>query len=126
MMLQEIYRSEPWKMLIGCILLNQTTRTQVDKVRDILFERWPDPVEMGEANPQEIALVIKPLGLYNRRSKTLIKFSKDWTDKDWKEPIELHGIGKYAQDSWEIFQKNNFNIVPTDKELIGFLKNLNK
>jgi len=126
MMLQEIYKSEPWKMLIGCILLNQTTRTQVDKVRSELFERWPDPLEMGSADPLSLAEVIRPLGLYNRRAKTLIKFSRDWTDKDWKEPIELHGIGKYAQDSWEIFQKNNFDVVPTDKELIGYLRNMNK
>lgn len=126
MMLQEIYRANPWKMLIGCILLNQTTRTQVDKIRDELFKRWPDPLEMGEADSLELSSVIKPLGLYNRRAVSLIKFSREWTGKDWKEPIELHGIGKYAQDSWEIFQKNNFNIEPTDKELIGYLKNMNK
>ena len=32
LMIQEIYQSDPWKMLIGCIFLNQTTRDQVDKV----------------------------------------------------------------------------------------------
>lgn len=125
-MLQEIYRQEPWKMLIGCILLNQTTRTQVDKVRNRLFEMWPDAIEMGNADPLSLAEMIKPLGLYNRRAKTLIKFSQDWTNKDWKEPIELHGIGKYAQDSWEIFQNNNFTTQPTDKELISYLARMNK
>lgn len=113
-------------MLIGCILLNQTTRTQVDKVRNELFDMWPDAIEMGNADPLSLAEMIKPLGLYNRRAKTLIKFSQDWTDKDWKEPIELHGIGKYAQDSWEIFQNNNFTTQPTDKELISYLARMNK
>lgn len=126
MLLQEIYRQEPWKMLVGCILLNQTTRVQVDKVREELFSMWPDPVSMTAADPQEIAEVIRPLGLYNRRARSLIKFSQDWISKDWKEPIELHGIGKYAQDSWEIFQKNNFSSQPTDKELIAYLGRLNK
>jgi methyl-CpG-binding domain protein 4 len=126
MLLQEIYREEPWKMLVGCILLNQTTRVQVDKVREELFLTWPDPISMAEADPNAIAEVIKPLGLYNRRARTLIKFSRDWTEKDWKEPIELHGIGKYAQDSWEIFQKNNFSTQPTDKELRGYLEHMNK
>jgi methyl-CpG-binding domain protein 4 len=126
MMLQEIYLHDPWKMLVGCILLNQTTRTQVDSVREDLFSFWPDPIEMASADPEEIARVIKPLGLYNRRARTLIKFSREWTEKDWKEPIELHGIGQYAQDSWEIFQKNNYEIQPTDKELIGYLRSLNK
>ena len=126
MLLQEIYRQEPWKMLVGCILLNQTTRVQVDKVREELFSMCPDPVSMTAADPQEIAEVIRPLGLYNRRARSLIKFSQDWISKDWKEPIELHGIGKYAQDSWEIFQKNNFSSQPTDKELIAYLGRLNK
>jgi methyl-CpG-binding domain protein 4 len=126
MMLQEIYRHDPWKMLVGCILLNQTTRTQVDKIRGELFSMWPSAAEMRCADPSNLAAIIKSLGLYNRRAKTLIKFSQDWTDKDWTEPIELHGIGKYAQDSWEIFQKNNLNVTPTDKELIGYLKSMNK
>jgi methyl-CpG-binding domain protein 4 len=81
---------------------------------------------MASADPEEMARVIKPLGLYNRRALTLIKFSREWTEKDWREPIELHGIGQYAQDSWEIFQKNNYEIQPTDKELIGYLRSLNK
>jgi methyl-CpG-binding domain protein 4 len=123
MMLQEIYLHDPWKMLVGCILLNQTTRTQVDSVREELFSLWPDALEMASADPEEIATLIKPLGLFNRRARTLIKFSKEWVEKDWKEPIELHGIGKYAQDSWEIFQKNNYQIQPTDKELVGYLRN---
>lgn len=126
MMLQEIYRQEPWKMLIGCILLNQTTRTQVDKVRDHLFSLWSSPAEMSTADPAQLSQVIKSLGLYNRRARTLIKFSQDWNSKTWDEPIELHGIGKYAQDSWEIFQKNNYDVQPTDKELINYLRLLNK
>ena len=126
MMLQEIYRNDPWKMLVGCILLNQTTRTQVDRVREELFSLWSDPIQMGTADPSKLAEVIKPLGLYNRRAKTLIKLSQDWINRNWKEPIELHGIGKYAQDSWEIFQKNNFEVSPTDKELINYLRVLNK
>jgi methyl-CpG-binding domain protein 4 len=126
MLLQEIYRNDPWKMLIGCILLNQTTRVQVDKVREELFENWQDALEMGSADLDKLARVIKPLGLYNKRAKTLIKFSQEWTDKEWQEPIELHGIGKYAQDSWEIFQKNNLNVQPADKELILYLSEKNK
>lgn len=125
-MLQEIYRHDPWKMLVGCILLNQTTRKQVDQIRDQLFQTWPNPAEMASADPEEVSSIIRPLGFYNKRARTLIKFSREWIETRWKEPIELHGIGKYAQDSWEIFQKNNFDVQPTDKELIGYLRSLNK
>ena len=124
-MLQEIYRHDPWKMLVGCILLNQTTRVQVDKVREQLFSLWPDALEMVQADPAALSEVIRPLGFYNKRARSLIKFSQEWTEKEWKEPIELHAIGKYAQDSWEIFQKNNFSVQPTDKELLRYLAKIN-
>ncbi len=126
MMLQEIYREDPWKMLVGCILLNQTTRTQVDRVREELFSLWPTSAEMSQADPSQVSSVIRPLGFFNRRAQTLIKFSREWNETEWEEPIQLHGIGRYAQDSWEIFQKNNFDIQPTDKELIKYLSRLNK
>ena len=35
--------------------------------------------------------------------------------------MELHGIGQYAKDSWEIFQMNNMNVNPTDKVLSAYL-----
>ena len=34
---------------------------------------------------------------------------------------ELHGIGQYASDSWEIFQLNNMSVTPTDKVLLEYL-----
>jgi len=30
-------------------------------------------------------------------------FSDEYITKDWKYPIELHGIGKYGNDSYRIF-----------------------
>ena len=36
--------------------------------------------------------------------------------------MELHGIGQYAKDSWEIFQMNNMQINPTDKVLQEYLR----
>jgi methyl-CpG-binding domain protein 4 len=40
---------------------------------------------------------------------------------DWSEPSELYGIGKYGQDSWEIFQKGNLDVEPTDGVLNKYL-----
>jgi hypothetical protein len=34
----------------------------------------------------------------------------------------LYGIGKYGSDSYEIFYKNNYSVMSTDKELIRYLK----
>ena len=35
--------------------------------------------------------------------------------------VKRYGIGKYAKDSWEIFQRNNLNVQPNDKVLNLYL-----
>ena len=119
-LLQEIYQEDPWKMLVCCILLNLTLRKQVDGIRHELFSKYPTEYEMMEANEDELSEILRPLGLYRRRAKTLIKFSWMWVN-GFTDVMELHGVGKYAKDSWEIFQMNNMNVVPTDKVLLEYL-----
>lgn len=121
-LLQEIYIDDPWKILVCCILLNQTKRKQVDGIRDSFFEKWPNAKSLSRADVADVAKMIKSLGFYNRRSKTLIEFSKGWTDGQWKSPTELKGIGKYAMDSWEIFVNGKIVKKPTDHVLNDYIK----
>ena len=120
-LLQEIYQSDGWKMLTCCMLLNLTNRRQVDVVRDELFNRYPTPKDMMSANESELAKLLKPLGLYNRRAKSLKKMSEGYV-KGFKSVDELYGIGQYAKDSWEIFQNNNKRVKPMDKVLQEYLR----
>ena len=119
-LLQEIYQPDGWKMLTCCMLLNLTNRKQVDTIRDELFSKYPTPKDMMNANQSELAELLKPLGLYNRRAKSLKKMSEGYV-KGFKSVDELYGIGQYAMDSWEIFQNNNKNVNPTDKVLLAYL-----
>ena len=119
-LLQEIYQNDPWKMLVCCILLNLTKRQQVDGIRHELFSKYPTEYEMMEADEDELSEILKPLGLYRRRAKTLIKFSWMWVN-GFTDVMELYGIGQYAKDSWEIFQMNNTDINPSDKVLSSYL-----
>ena len=119
-LLQEIYQDDPWKMLVCCILLNLTKRQQVDGIRHELFSKYPTEYEMMEADEDELSEILKPLGLYRRRAKTLIKFSWMWVN-GFTDVMELYGIGQYAKDSWEIFQMNNTDINPSDKVLSSYL-----
>ena len=120
-LLQEIYQPDGWKMLTCCMLLNLTNRRQVDVIRDELFKRYPTPKKMMNANQSELAELLKPLGLYNRRAKSLKKMSEGYV-KGFKSVDELYGIGQYAKDSWEIFQNNNINVKPMDKVLQEYLR----
>ncbi len=64
--------------------------------------------------------------MYNIREKRLRGMSRDYLTWDKDNAIMLYGIGKYGSDSYEIFFKNNYNVQPTDKELIRYLNELNK
>ena len=119
-MIQEIFRDEPWKLLVGCILLNQTTGTQVKRVIWDLFQMHPTPESLAAADPGPIAELIRPLGFYNRRSRSLIRFAQSWLGQ-WSDPRELHGIGRYAHDSWLIFIEGRSDVEVTDKVLTRYL-----
>ena len=120
-LLQEVYQDDGWKMLTCCMLLNLTNRKQVDTIRDELFSKYPTPQVMMNANQSELADLLQPLGLYNRRAKSLIKMSKGYV-KGFKDVSELYGIGQYAKDSWEIFQLGNHNVKPRDLVLQEYLR----
>lgn len=120
MFVQESYISDPWKILVCCILLNQTTRKQLDIVRTELFTKYPDPSSISSANLEELSKILKPLGFQNKRAKTLVKFSSEYL-LDWKDVKQLYGIGKYASDAYEIFVKQNYDIEPNDGALNKYL-----
>lgn len=120
-LIQEIYRDDPWKMLIGCIMLNQTDNCQVHPIIGKFFEKFPNPESVVIAGPNDIIPEIRSLGLYNRRTKNIQNFSHDWLYKKWEKITDCRGIGKYASDSYEIFIKGNLNVDPTDKVLKSYL-----
>ena len=103
------------------MLLNLTNRKQVDTIRDELFKKYPTPKAMMNAKHRELADILKPLGLYNRRATSLRLMSAGYIG-GFKSVDELYGIGKYAKDSWEIFQNNNMSVNPTDKVLQEYLR----
>lgn len=134
--LQEILLEQDqtgWRMIVGCILLNQTTRQAVDRVWPVLFERFPGPSHMGLAKPEEIAEILQTLGLQNRRAKSIRQFSLEWNravlrGTQQKEVLEMTftGVGEYARDSWIVFVEHDRERYPHenwpgDKELRAFL-----
>jgi A/G-specific adenine glycosylase len=108
------------------MMLNQTCYKQVDKVRDEFFKKFPTPEDLLGASDQEIIDIIRPLGFYNRRAKMWKKFSHEWLNWDGSNVESLPGVGKYASDSWKIFQQGIFSITVEDKELKKYLQWINE
>jgi methyl-CpG-binding domain protein 4 len=117
-LLQESLWPDEWKILISCLMLNQTTRKQVDKVVWQFFDKWPDPKSFLGSKHEEVSDMLRPLGFYNRRPKSMRRFTEEYIKREWVEPIELHGIGKYANDAWRIFCRGDWKAVdPQDHAL---------
>ena len=121
-LIQEQLWEDPWKIFVVCIFCNLTKRVQAEPYFWECVSRWPKPADMASANPAEIEEIIRPLGLYRRRSKALVQMSKDYLQKDWKDnPEVLYGVGKYASDAYLIFCKGEWeNISPRDGALVNY------
>ncbi|KAL3184196.1 hypothetical protein MRX96_032312 [Rhipicephalus microplus] len=90
-LVQEKLYQDPWKVLIATIFLNRTT---------------------GKA-------AIPPLGLHRKRADIIQKFSEEYLTKEWRYPDELHGIGKYGNDSYRIFCVNEWRKVKPNDHMLN-------
>ena len=103
-------------------MLNQTGRKPVKTVLPEFLSFFPTPDILLEAEEEFVKLVIQPLGMNNVRYKRLMGMSRDYLSWDGVDATDLYGIGKYGSDSYEIFFKQNYSVVPTDKELKRYLE----
>uniref|UniRef100_UPI0037E96F07 methyl-CpG-binding domain protein 4 n=1 Tax=Semicossyphus pulcher TaxID=241346 RepID=UPI0037E96F07 len=102
-LVQETLFHDPWKLLVATIFLNKTSGKMAIPVLWQFFERYPSAQVTREADWKPMSELIRPLGLYELRAKILVRFSDEYLTKQWRYPIELHGIGKYGNDSYRIF-----------------------
>lgn len=122
-LIQEDYLDDPWKMLVCCILLNQTNNKQVRPVLSSVFELIPNPLSAIGCDAEVLATVIKTTGFQNIKASRIKKLSQKWND-GFSDVSELPGIGKYGKDSWEIFIRGNLSVDPTDKKLRAYLDSI--
>lgn len=120
-LIQEDLWPDDWKILLSCLLLNRTSRKQVEKVLPQLFSVYPDALSMSKADVDTLSSIIAPLGFKNRRSVTLIEFSKSFLKPNWKQAKELPGVGQYASDVWDIFVRGVMpSKEPSDHALVWY------
>ncbi len=61
-----------YQLLIAVILSAQTTDVGVNKATPALFERYPDPQALAEANQEDVEALVKSLGFYHQKAKHII------------------------------------------------------
>lgn len=68
------YRS-PWELLVATVMSAQTTDENVNRVAPVLFERFPGPAELAEADPEEVEQIIFSTGFYRQKTKSIIRLA---------------------------------------------------
>ena len=102
-LIQESLWPNEWRILVSCMMLNCTSRIQVERVLPEFFRRWPVPEKFMDANLDEVAELCRSLGFANRRTKNLRSMTERYLKGDWSHASELPGIGTYGARSWEMF-----------------------
>ncbi|KAL6557053.1 hypothetical protein OROHE_006929 [Orobanche hederae] len=120
-LLQEDYAFEPWRVLVICMLLNQTTGVQAGRVLSNFFQLCPNAKTAMEVATEEIEEVIRSLGLYKKRALGIQRFSEEYLNESWTHVTELNGVGKYAADAYAIFCTGKWERVrPIDHMLVKY------
>ena len=111
-----------WQHMVGVICLNLTNRKQVKRVLPEFFSQWSTPEQFLQADFDTVKKLVSPLGMGEVRTKRLFRMSQDFLTWDQNNAKDLHGIGKYGSDSYEIFYKNNIPDNVQDKELLRYIR----
>ena len=85
------------------MMLNCTSRKQVERVLPSFVSRWPTPQDFLSADKNDVAVTCKSLGFANRRTENIFKMTERFLAGHWSDVRELPGVGEYAARSYEIF-----------------------
>jgi len=104
--------------------LNLTYRKQVKEILPKLFKKYPNPVSFIRGRQKTQENLLRPLGMWKVRTKRLRSMSVEFLSWDGKDASDLHGIGKYGSDSYQIFFQNIIPANVQDKELRKYIDNI--
>lgn len=75
-LIQESLWPNEWLILVTAMLLNCTSRKQVEKVLPEFIQRWPTPAVFLVTMPIEVSQLCRQLGFTNRRTHNLFKMTQ--------------------------------------------------
>lgn len=120
-LIQEDVWPDQWALLVVCMMLNCTSRKQVERVFPAFMERWPTPQAFMGAERSVVEALCKPMGFATRRTDNLLKMTTSYLTGPWSHARELHGVGEYAARAWEIFYLGVLgDTVPKDHALTDY------
>jgi len=102
--LRELHEAEtggPFSILIGTILSARTKDESTTKVVKILFSKYKNSKELGDAKLKDVEKIIKPIGFYHVKSKRIIEVAKIIESKydgivpdNLEKLVDIPGVGR--------------------------------
>jgi endonuclease III len=93
--------TNPYELLVSVILSAQCTDARVNQTTPALFERYPTPRALSEANPEDVERMIKSCGFFRMKTKSITRAARDLVEKYHgdvpreREQLEsLAGVGR--------------------------------
>ncbi len=112
----------PFELLVAVILSAQCTDERVNKITPALFERFPGPKEMANANVEEIEELVRSCSFFRNKAKSIHNAAKMIVDRfggrlpdNMKDLIKLPGVARKTANVvlYNAFGKNEGIAVDT-------------
>lgn len=96
-------KEDPYEILVTEILLQQTLAEKVVPISKEFFARWPTLEALADTDVDQVADVLEPLGLQNRRAKALVEIGESLSHssvpRSEEELLDLPFVGRYAANA---------------------------
>lgn len=90
-----------FQLLVAVVLSAQTTDKSVNVVTEELFAKFPDAESLSKVPEEELAQMIKRIGMYKTKSKNVSALCKELISQyggnvpdDYEQLIKLPGVGR--------------------------------
>lgn len=97
----ELNYNKDYELLIAVMLSAQTTDKRVNKITRVLFKKYNDLDKLSKADMNDIIVIIRSLGTFNKKASNIIEISKRLIkDHNGKVPNDreylekLPGVGR--------------------------------
>ncbi len=97
----ELHWSNPFELLMVTVLSAQTTDKKVNEISPELFRRYPTAEALAQARPEELEPLLRPLGYYRQKARTLVSLARQLVERHGGEVprsmealTSLSGVGR--------------------------------
>ncbi|HHU68265.1 endonuclease III [Corynebacterium sp.] len=97
----ELDFTSPFELTVATVLSAQTTDVRVNQVTPELFRRFPTPASLAAADPGEMEEILRPLGFFRAKARSLIGLGESLLahfdgeiPRDLEDLVTLPGVGR--------------------------------